>query len=175
MPEWVIALTSAVVGGAAGACLAVFLARRWETTRLARELARRDLALLDTFREDMILNLNRIKMLQQILYAEIPYLTRGAMVVDPLPLFVANYWDALKTSQPIWLRADPWLLATIRDVSEHLDRLNAVIRSREFYRIASDGGAGYVDRIAAYDKSLFEASSAVEPLLERLLERLPVR
>ena len=175
MPEWLIALTSAVVGGAAGACLSAFLARRWETGRLARELARRDLAVLATFREDMILNQNRIKTLQQILYAEIPYLTRGAMVVDPLPLFVASYWDALKTSQPAWLDRDPWLATTTRDVSEHLDRLNAIIRSREFYRIASDGNAGYVDRIAAYDKSLFEASAAVEPLLERLLERLPIR
>jgi hypothetical protein len=175
MPEWLIALTSAVVGGAAGACLAVFLAKRWETTRLAQEQSRRDLALLATFREDMILNLNRIKMLQQMLYAEIPYLTRGAMVVDPLPFFVASYWDALKMSQPGWLSRDPWLLATTRDVAEHLDRLNAVIRSREFYRIASDGGDGYVERIAAYDKTLFEASASVEPLLERLLERLPVR
>src|SRR5919202_6318540 len=124
-----IATASTVVGGAVGAMLAVLLVRRWDARKLRHELQRRDLALLYAFREDTVTNLNRIKSLQQILYAEIPYLSRGATVVDPLPPFVAGYWDIIKLSQPSWLATDPWMLAMIRDSSECLARLNDTIRS----------------------------------------------
>jgi hypothetical protein len=174
MPEWVIATASTVVGGAAGAMLAVFLIRRWDALQLRHELKRRDLALLYAFREDTITNLNRIKSLQQILYAEIPYLSRGATVVDPLPFFVAGYWDMIKMSQPSWLATDPWMLAMIRDSSETLGRLNDTIRSRESYRIANESSARYLSQITAYDKAIFDDCAALEPTLEHLLERLQV-
>lgn len=160
------------VSGSLATLLGFVLTILWDSYKYYRDRKKRDRAILEALRLEVIGNIGLLRENQDLVKRELEFVKEKKSIVQPLAPLHEHMWQVLAMNMPDKLIDTPKLLTSVREAIEHLLYVSEIVESREAYRINNGSMSNYSDRIRIYDELLQSHIPKAIQKLEFVVQRL---